>query len=37
MATINTRDNRQVIDYLARDYNSFRKALIDLKIGRAHV
>lgn len=30
MATINTRDNRQVIDYLARDYNSFRKALIDL-------
>lgn len=30
MATINTRGNRQVIDYLARDYNSFRKALIDL-------
>jgi hypothetical protein len=30
MATINTRDNRQVIDYLARDYNSFRRALIDL-------
>jgi hypothetical protein len=30
MATINTRDNRQVIDYLARDYNSFRQALIDL-------
>jgi uncharacterized phage protein gp47/JayE len=30
MATINLRDNRQVIDYLARDYNSFRKALIDL-------
>jgi uncharacterized phage protein gp47/JayE len=30
MATINLRDNRQVIDYLARDYNSFRQALIDL-------
>ncbi|HEX8720453.1 MAG TPA: baseplate J/gp47 family protein [Pyrinomonadaceae bacterium] len=30
MATINVRDNRQVIDYLARDYNSFRKALLDL-------
>lgn len=30
MATINLRENRQVIDYLARDYNSFRKALIDL-------
>ena len=30
MATINIRDNRQVIDYLARDYNSFRQALIDL-------
>src|ERR1044071_7357143 len=30
MATINTRDNRQVIDYLARDYNSFRRALVDL-------
>src|SRR6266542_2281935 len=30
MATINTRENRQVIDYLARDYNSFRQALIDL-------
>jgi hypothetical protein len=24
------RDKRQVIDYLARDYNSFRQALIDL-------
>jgi hypothetical protein len=30
MATINTRDNRQIIDYLARDYSSFRRALIDL-------
>jgi hypothetical protein len=31
MATINLKDNRQqVIDYLARDYSSFRKALIDL-------
>lgn len=30
MATINLIDNRQVIDYLARDYASFRKALIDL-------
>jgi uncharacterized phage protein gp47/JayE len=30
MATINLRENRQVIDYLARDYNSFRKALVDL-------
>ena len=30
MATINLRENRQVIDYLARDYASFRKALIDL-------
>jgi hypothetical protein len=30
MATINTRDNRQVIDYLARDYDSFRQALVDL-------
>ena len=30
MATINLRENRQVIDYLARDYNSFRKSLIDL-------
>ena len=30
MATINVRDKRQVIDYLARDYNSFRQSLIDL-------
>src|SRR2546423_1869639 len=30
MATINVRDNRQVIDYLARDYQSFRRALLDL-------
>jgi baseplate J-like protein len=30
MPTINLKDNRQVIDYLARDYASFRKALIDL-------
>jgi uncharacterized phage protein gp47/JayE len=30
MTTINLRENRQVIDYLARDYNSFRQALIDL-------
>jgi hypothetical protein len=30
MTTINLRENRQVIDYLARDYNSFRKALLDL-------
>jgi hypothetical protein len=30
MTTINLRNNRQAIDYLARDYASFRKALIDL-------
>lgn len=30
MATINTQDNRQVIDYMARDYASFRNALIGL-------
>src|SRR5436190_16941193 len=30
MATINVRDNRQVIDYLARNYQSFRRALLDL-------
>ena len=30
MATINVRDNQQVIDYLARDYSSFRKSLLDL-------
>jgi len=30
MATINVRDNQQVIDYLARDYSSFRSALVGL-------
>jgi hypothetical protein len=30
MATINLKDNQQVIDYLARDFSSFRKALVDL-------
>src|SRR5499426_2183529 len=30
MATIAIKDGRQVIDYLARDYDSFRQALIDL-------
>lgn len=30
MATINVREKRQVIDYLARDYDSFRQALLDL-------
>src|SRR5437588_7889298 len=30
MTTINLRDNRQVVDYLARDYDSFRQALVDL-------
>ncbi|HKY35570.1 MAG TPA: baseplate J/gp47 family protein [Polyangiaceae bacterium] len=30
MTTVNVRNNRQVIDYLARDYASFRKALGDL-------
>src|SRR6476620_9128552 len=30
MTTINLRENRQVIDYLARDYNSFRQAFVDL-------
>jgi hypothetical protein len=30
MPIINLRDNRQVIDYLSRDYDSFRKALLDL-------
>lgn len=30
MTTINLRDNRQVIDYLTRDYDGFRRALIDL-------
>lgn len=30
MATIQLRDDRQVISYLARDFSSFRKALLDL-------
>ncbi len=30
MATINLRDNQQVIDYLARDFSSFRSALVGL-------
>lgn len=30
MAVINLRNDRQVIDYLARDYDSFRQALLDL-------
>ncbi|MET0622220.1 MAG: baseplate J/gp47 family protein [Pyrinomonadaceae bacterium] len=30
MTTINLRENRQVIDYLARDYDSFRQSLLDL-------
>jgi hypothetical protein len=30
MAIVNTRENRQVIDYLARDYDSFRQALVGL-------
>lgn len=30
MATINVQDNQQVIDYMARDYASFRSALIGL-------
>ena len=30
MATINLVGSRQVIDYLARDYASFRRALVDL-------
>lgn len=30
MATINLRENRQIIDYVARDYDSFRQAMIDL-------
>jgi Baseplate J-like protein len=30
MATINVQDDRQVIDYMARDYASFRNALIGL-------
>jgi hypothetical protein len=30
MTTINLRNNRRVVDYLARDYASFRQALISL-------
>jgi uncharacterized phage protein gp47/JayE len=30
MAKINTVNNRQVIDYMARDYDSFKQAMIDL-------
>jgi Baseplate J-like protein len=30
MATINLKDNQQVIDYLARDFSSFRQALLNL-------
>lgn len=30
MTTINLRENRQVIDYLSRDYDSFRQAVVDL-------
>ncbi|HEU0177913.1 MAG TPA: baseplate J/gp47 family protein [Blastocatellia bacterium] len=30
MAMITVKDGQQVIDYLARDYNSFRQALMDL-------
>jgi hypothetical protein len=30
MAIINTQNTRQVIDYQARDYDSFRQALVDL-------
>lgn len=30
MTTINLKDKQQVIDYLARDYHSIRRALIDL-------
>jgi Baseplate J-like protein len=30
MTTINLRENRQVIDYLSRDYASFRQAVLDL-------
>jgi hypothetical protein len=30
MTTINLRENRLAIDYMARDYESFRRALIDL-------
>lgn len=30
MTTINLRENRQVVDYLSRDYDSFRQAVVDL-------
>ncbi len=30
MTTINLKDNRQVVDYLSRDYDSFRQAVVDL-------
>src|SRR5687768_3080373 len=30
MTTINLRENRLAIDYMARDYESFRRALIEL-------
>src|SRR5437868_1883201 len=30
MSTINLRENRQVIDYLSRDYDSFRQAIVNL-------
>lgn len=30
MSTINLRENRQVIGYLSRDYDSFRQAVVDL-------
>lgn len=30
MTTINLKENRQVVDYLARDYESFRQAVVDL-------
>jgi hypothetical protein len=30
MSSINLRDSRQIIDYLARDYDSFRQALLEL-------
>jgi hypothetical protein len=30
MSTINLRENRQVISYLSRDYDSFRQAVLDL-------
>lgn len=30
MTTINLKENRQVVDYLSRDYDSFRQAVVDL-------